>query len=204
MKIYDSVKFGPERLKVFQQLLDFSKAKIVEHGFIEQAKVDRAKWTVRALDKRSYGGRKGCSFNLGGSFTDPNSRPKQDINYYRPGSQDYFSFAHKHSKAEQGFFGFREYARFWTRTGVGSFYSKDLNEVFLVLIAHELAHFVNYSVPKNSRWYGENHKDCFLRTYFAIRQMLLGEYKALMELREALLAPKNPKPMKVTHVAAAL
>ena len=76
MKIYDSVKFGPERLKVFQQLLDFSKAKIVEHGFIEQAKVDRAKWTVRALDKRSYGGRKGCSFNLGGSFTDPNSRPK--------------------------------------------------------------------------------------------------------------------------------
>ncbi len=36
MLIYDSVKFGPERLKVFQQLLDFSKAKIVEHGFIEQ------------------------------------------------------------------------------------------------------------------------------------------------------------------------
>ena len=204
MKIYDSVKFGPERLKVFDQLLGFAKAKIVEHGFVTAEQVNRAKWTVRALDKRSYGGRKGCSFNLGGSFTDPNSRPKQGDNPWRSGTQDYFSYAHKHSKAEQGFFGFREYARFWTRTGVGSFYSKDLNEVFLILIAHELAHFVNYTVPKNSRWSGENHKDCFLRTYFAIRQMLLGEYKALMKLREALLAPKNPAPMKATLVAAAL
>lgn len=176
VQTHDPLRCGPTEHRAFRNLLDFAKGRLVAHKFVTQAKVDRAKWVVDVRESSSWGGAMGCTYNISGHFFSPNLK-SDGLNPYKPNSGDWHSWNHCQVMAAKGYFGLREYARYWNRTGIGNFYSKDLKEVMLVLICHELAHFVNYSSRSDGRWYGTDHNAGFRRTYFAIRQAILADYR---------------------------
>jgi len=179
MPSFGTAKIGPLRIEHFRQLLSFAKVQIVNHGFATQKDVKNAKWAITDKEASCWGGAMGCTFNISGHFFDPKVQGAKHANPYRPGTGNYNAYRHAQYNASKGFYGFREYASYWSREGVGNFYSEDLNEVMLVLIAHELGHFVNYNAKPGSKWDGQNHDEGFLRTYRAIRKMLLEEYRGL-------------------------
>lgn len=73
-----------------------------------------------------------------------------------------------------------EYASFYNKPGISTFSSKDLNEVMLVLIAHEMSHTINQFnqfASVRSKWCGTNHDHGFQATYRFLRARALAEYR---------------------------
>lgn len=90
-----------------------------------------------------------------------------------------------------------EYASFYNKPGISTFSSKDLNEVMLVLIAHEMSHTINQFASVRSKWFGTNHDHGFQATYRFLRAKALAEYRdwkaGALERKAAARKSSEPK-----------
>lgn len=138
---------------------------------------------TRKKNKRSpaWGGLLTLEFWLATAFDDPLAPGVMRKNPYRTWkgnfARDAKSYALTAAAQDAGFYTHREYAGWYDDPEIGNFYSEDFVEVWLVLIAHEVAHLINYSVNTNSKWSGDGHGDVWKETYRVLRKKVLRAYR---------------------------
>lgn len=152
-----------------------------DQGMIKQEVIDTAVVRISGRSNRSRAGRKGArawmSINFGGSVKRP-----EDIHNVRSVASTWErtqAYARRQSHAETiaaleaGYYVFQEYVSFAHMAHVGNYVGNNELDCIKVLVAHEMAHVVNYC-SHEPKWRGRNHDQQFLKVYRILRAAILG------------------------------
>lgn len=174
------VKITPKHVATFKKLHRFVEKIALREKMLTEANVRRCVVTIDGLPGRTCASSQTQNYHLHHCFFGPTKEnliedwmldPRQARRTAVKSAVKVFR------AAMMGGYAFNEYASFFHKPGIGPLISRDLNECFIALIAHEMSHTINQCARFRTKWYGDNHDAGFQNTYRHLRTLALAEYR---------------------------